>query len=79
VFSDFGIGYDKVTGGNFNDTFNLLVDEKTDTIDGGNGEDRVDYSGSDRGLTIDLAAGKVTALFGGGLTELLHYGTVATV
>ena len=79
VYSDFGIGYDKITAGSFNDTFILSVDEKTDTIDGGKGEDLVDYSHSDRGLTIDLGAGKVTALFGGGLTEVLHYATVANL
>jgi Ca2+-binding RTX toxin-like protein len=79
VFTNFGIGYDKVTGGYYNDTFKLLVDERTDTIDGGKGEDCVDYSGSDRGLTIDLSAGKVTALFGGGLTEIVHYATVANL
>jgi Ca2+-binding RTX toxin-like protein len=79
VFTNFGVGYDKVTGGYYNDTFKLLVDERTDTIDGGKGEDCVDYSGSDRGLTIDLSAGKVTALFGGGLTEIVHYATVANL
>src|SRR6266567_3535861 len=64
TFFDFGIGSDKVVGGNLNDTFFLSVDDRADYVNGGLGEDRVDYSQSDRGLTIDLG-GKVDAVFGG--------------
>ena len=32
VFTNFGIGYDKVTGGYYNDTFKLLVDERTEQV-----------------------------------------------
>src|SRR4051812_23433313 len=79
IFDNYGIGQDKVTGGIYSDTFNLLVDERTDTIDGGKGVDRIDYSQSDRGLTIDLALGTVTAVFGGGATGPVHIGNVATL
>ena len=65
AFFDYGIGADKVVGGSFNDTFYLSVDDKADYIDGGAGADRVDYSQSDRGLTIDLGVGKVDAVFNG--------------
>jgi Ca2+-binding RTX toxin-like protein len=64
TFFDFGIGSDTLTGGTLNDTFSMSVDEKTDTISGGGGEDRIDYSHSDRGLTIDLSVGKIDAVFG---------------
>jgi Ca2+-binding RTX toxin-like protein len=77
MFAGFGGGADKVTGGYFDDVFTLLVDEKTDTIDGGNGHDRVDYSQSDRALTIDLAAGRVSAIFGGTPNNALHGAIVA--
>ncbi len=63
TFVGFGIGYDKVVGGQFNDTFIFSVDEKTDYVDGGAGEDRIDYSRSDRGLTVDLAHDTVSAVF----------------
>ena len=67
VFSGFGAGTDKIEGGQFNDTFYLTVDENTDYIAGGLGEDRIDYSRSDRGLTIDLAHDTVSAVFYDGL------------
>jgi Ca2+-binding RTX toxin-like protein len=79
IFTDYGIGADTIVGGKVGNTFVLSVDEFTDSVSGGPGEDLIDYSRSDRGLTIDLAAGKVTALFGGGLEEVIHYGTVAYV
>src|SRR5713101_1360168 len=63
TFYGFGAGYDKVVGGQLNDTFFFSVDQKTDYVDGGLGEDRIDYSQSDRGLTVDLAHGTVSALF----------------
>jgi Ca2+-binding RTX toxin-like protein len=63
VFSGFGAGTDKIEGGALNDTFYLTVDENTDYIYGGLGEDRIDYSRSDRGLTIDLAHDTVSAVF----------------
>jgi Ca2+-binding RTX toxin-like protein len=64
TFYDFGIGSDTLTGGTLNDTFVMYVDEKTDTINGGLGEDRIDYSHSDRGLIVDLSVGKIDAVFG---------------
>ena len=67
VFSGFGAGTDKIEGGQFNDTFYLTVDENTDYIAGGLGEDRIDYSRSDRGLTIDLAHDTASAVFYDGL------------
>jgi Ca2+-binding RTX toxin-like protein len=63
VFTGFGTGNDKIEGGQFNDTFILTVDENTDYIYGGLGEDRIDYSRSDRGLTIDLMHDTVSAVF----------------
>jgi Ca2+-binding RTX toxin-like protein len=79
TFVDFGIGADTLVGGKLGNTFVLSVDELTDRISGSAGEDLIDYSRSDHALTIDIAAGKITALFGGGLDEVLHYGTVAYV
>lgn len=64
VFNHFGLGSDNLTGGNQDDVFHLLVDRKLDKVDGGVGIDTVDYSGADRSLTIDLAHGQTTALFG---------------
>jgi Ca2+-binding RTX toxin-like protein len=69
VFFGYGIGADKLTGGNLNDVFVLRVDDKTDTINGGLGHDAVDYNQSDRGLSIDLSAGKVSAIFSSGGTH----------
>jgi Ca2+-binding RTX toxin-like protein len=69
IFFGFGVGSDKLTGGNYDDLFVLRVDEKTDTINGGLGHDSIDYGQSDRGLSIDLAAGKVTATFTTGGTH----------
>ena len=64
-FVGFGAGSDKVIGGNFADTFIMIVDEAPDKLDGGAGEDTLDYSHSDRALNIDLTHGTVTAQFGG--------------
>jgi Ca2+-binding RTX toxin-like protein len=79
IFVDFGTGSDKLVGGKLGNIFGLSVDKSTDYVYGNVGEDVIDYSRSDRALTIDLAAGKVNAWFGGGLTEVIHYGTVAYV
>src|SRR5205085_498840 len=64
-FYDFGIGSDRVTGGQFNDVFVLSVDQSVDRIDGGGGRDCIDYSGSKYQLNIDLSSGQVYANFGG--------------
>jgi Ca2+-binding RTX toxin-like protein len=63
LFTGFGQGFDNLTGGNRNDTFNLTVDEFRDRIDGGQGVDTVNYSGADRGLLIDLQFGVTVAQF----------------
>jgi len=63
TFTGFGQGRDVVTGGQGSDVFNFSVDLAPDFIDGGGGENRLDYSASDRGLTIDLDAGFVSATF----------------
>jgi Ca2+-binding RTX toxin-like protein len=69
AFLDYGIGQDHVTGTRFNDTFFLSVDANSDTILGGDGEDRIDYTAADRGVQIDLH-GTVRALFDGHLTSV---------
>jgi Ca2+-binding RTX toxin-like protein len=63
TFTGFGQGRDVVTGGQGNDVFNFSVDLIPDFIDGGGGENRLDYSASDRGLTIDLSHGFVSGTF----------------
>jgi Ca2+-binding RTX toxin-like protein len=62
-FYDFGLGHDVLTGGGKNDTFYLVVDEITDTVDGRDGNDTIDYSGSKYAVRIDLLNGSVTATF----------------
>lgn len=73
TFFAFGAGADNLFGGNLDDMFEMLVDEKADSINGGKGQDTVDYGLSDRGVSIDLAAGKVTASFttGGAHTSVV--------
>lgn len=67
TFHDFGIGSDSLQGGALTDIFYMTVDDKTDTINGGGGQDRIDYSSSTRGLTFTLGegstAGSVTGSF----------------
>ena len=63
LFTNFGQGFDNLTGGNRPDTFVLTVDDHRDRINGGDGIDTVDYSGADRGLTIDLHNGITVAKF----------------
>jgi len=79
IFFDLGAGADTAIGGNSRDRFMMTVDEKVDRVDGGGGEDTIDYSGSDRGLNINLAAGVVSAGFASGLTPLLVQHEVAEV
>lgn len=64
TFFAFGVGADKLVGSTLGDLFILRVDTKPDIIDGGRGQDTVDYSLSDRGVSINLTTGKVTAEFG---------------
>jgi Ca2+-binding RTX toxin-like protein len=71
LFFDFGIGHDVLTGGGKNDIFYLSVDDITDSVDGRDGLDTIDYSKADRAVRIDLTAGTVTATF--------HYHDDATV
>jgi Ca2+-binding RTX toxin-like protein len=63
IFLEVGLGRDVATGGQHDDVFRMLVDEQVDKVDGGAGEDTIDYSESDRGLHINLATGVVTAEF----------------
>ena len=53
-FIGFGAGADVLTGGNRRDVFRMSFDPATDTVNGGAGQDMVDYSASSRGLQIDL-------------------------
>src|SRR5262245_17255637 len=66
-FIGVGIGSDNLTGGIRSDVFFMSVDTNTDVINGGLGTDTVDYSSSNRGLTIALdngtTAGTVTSRF----------------
>ena len=62
-FIGFGIGSDTLTGGIRSDVFLMSVDGNTDSINGGFGIDRIDYSNSSRALTIALDAGSVTSKF----------------
>ena len=56
-FIGFGIGSDTLTGGIRSDVFFMAADGNTDSINGGFGVDRIDYSNSNRGLTIALDNG----------------------
>src|SRR4051794_29733288 len=47
LFTDFGLGKDLLIGGQFDDTFMLVVDEAMDRIDGSKGQDLIDYSRAD--------------------------------
>jgi Ca2+-binding RTX toxin-like protein len=90
-FVQFGVGADTVTGGGANDIFRMSVDANTDHIDGRGGQDLVDYSASDRSLTISLGnstqAGSVTADFNvliynpvtNTLIPFVNHATVATL
>src|SRR5438552_9684680 len=64
IFFDIGIGQDKVVGGQLSDRFFMSVDQAVDYVDGGAGEDTIDYSASTHQLNINLATGTVTANFG---------------
>jgi Ca2+-binding RTX toxin-like protein len=57
-FFGFGFGLDTLTGGNQRDIFHMNYDlGHVDIIDGGAGQDLVDYSGANRGLEIHLGVG----------------------
>ena len=62
-FYDFGIGRDVLTGNGKSDVFYLTVDDITDIVDGRDGNDTIDYSGSKYAVRIDLISGSVTATF----------------
>ncbi len=53
-------GNDTVTGNSGNDTF--VAGEGNDTYDGGSGFDTLDYSGSKRGVSVDLNGHKASGL-----------------
>jgi serralysin len=53
-------GNDTVTGNSGNDTF--IAGEGNDSYDGGSGFDTLDYSGSKRGLSVDLNGHKASGL-----------------
>ncbi len=57
-FVGFGIGLDTLTGGNRRDVFHLNYDlGAVDVVDGGAGQDAVDYGAAARGLEIHLGVG----------------------
>lgn len=58
-FIGYGEGLDILFGGNRNDTFRMTFeyDEYCDFVFGGAGEDTLDFSLADRGLSIDLGLG----------------------
>jgi Ca2+-binding RTX toxin-like protein len=74
-FTGFGRGKDTLTGGNRSDKFFMSVDTVTDSINGGLGTDRINYNASDRGLTISLDTGSVTAKFLTGFQQT-QFGTL---
>lgn len=67
-FIGFGAGADNVTGGALNDRFVMTTpDLFVDHINGGGGEDTIDYSAAQTGLNINLGSGSVSeelSLFG---------------
>jgi len=72
TFVDFGIGADTLVGGDRENIFYLRVDEAADTIWGSSSWDVVDYSGADRGVTIDLSRGIVSAMFGNHVSQVAN-------
>jgi Ca2+-binding RTX toxin-like protein len=64
LFLDIGVGSDVARGGSKNDRFVMSVDLNFDQVDGGGGEDVVDYTGSAFQMQIDLSTGLVAADFG---------------
>src|SRR5262249_28103349 len=77
IFTNVGGGADTLLGGRGNDVFHMTVDRMVDHINGGAGEDTIDYSASDYQLNIDLSSGNVSANFG--KADVAHYATVAQV
>src|SRR5438552_856434 len=61
IFEGLGVGKDVATGGALNDRFMMSVDQFIDRVDGGAGEDTIDYRGSSVGLNINLSSGVVSA------------------
>lgn len=78
-FLNLGIGNDVAIGGHLNDRFHMLVDQQVDRVDGGAGEDTIDYSGADRAVNINLSTGVVTAGFSVAGTPLSTPHEVAVV
>ena len=56
VLSD-GAGRDKVHGGAGDDHVMAAADSADDTYDGGDGQDRLDYSTATSSITVDLGRG----------------------
>src|SRR5437868_14326385 len=79
IFHNVGIGVDTAVGGKFNDTFFMQVDRFVDKVDGGAGEDTIDYSGADRGVDVNLATGIVTANINGTWQTVTHVANVEDV
>jgi Ca2+-binding RTX toxin-like protein len=72
VFLEVGAGSDVATGGRLNDRFVMTVDHGVDRVDGGAGEDTIDFHASSHQLNINLATGEVDANFGGTLLNVLN-------
>jgi len=64
TFQGFGVGSDTAKGGIGNDHFYMSVDKFIDYVDGGAGEDTIDFSRSTHQMRIDLSTGHVSANFG---------------
>ncbi|MGO1079301.1 calcium-binding protein [Inquilinus sp. CA228] len=63
AMGDVLVGIENVIGSGHNDTF--ISGTGANRIDGGAGEDRIDYSGSEAGVVLDLSGGRCS----GGLAE----------
>jgi Ca2+-binding RTX toxin-like protein len=78
-FHNLGTGFDSAVGGKLNDRVFMHVDRFVDKVDGGTGEDTIDYGDADRALNIDLSTGVVRANFGGPETPLSSWQEVTDV
>ena len=78
-FYGYGEGYDILIGGNGNDVFELEADFSLDVIAGGGGEDTLDYSGADIGLSVDLSSNQTRTLLGATARDGSWEGSLVTV
>jgi hypothetical protein len=64
-FYGYGEGYDILVGGYGDDVFEMEADSLLDILAAGRGEDTLDYSEADTGLSVDLNAGTTYSVPGG--------------